>query len=105
VRLLLILAVIVFGANFIVWRMISRVVGGGGTGAAPAKAIVGRRNEGPQICTEVDVVYTWVNGSDPAHKELLRQYGKSWDAGFRDYGQPAHTRVVSCSLFTPTSVH
>jgi hypothetical protein len=34
----------------------------------------------------VDVVYTWVNGSDPEHKALLKQYGRNWDAGFRDYG-------------------
>jgi len=38
------------------------------------------------VCTSVDVVYTWVNGSDPAHIALLKQYNKKWDAGFRDYG-------------------
>jgi len=40
----------------------------------------------PEFCSSVDVVYTWVNGSDPAHKKLLREYGKNWDGGYRDYG-------------------
>lgn len=46
------------------------------------------RWEGDQICSTVDVVYTWVNGSDPAHKAEMRKYGGGggWDGGYRDYG-------------------
>ena len=43
--------------------------------------------QGDQICSSVDVVYTWVNGSDPQHKEAMRKYGGGgWDGGYRDYG-------------------
>ena len=42
---------------------------------------------GAQICSTVDVVYTWVNGSDPAHRaEMRRHGGGGWDGGYRDYG-------------------
>ena len=45
------------------------------------------RWDGEQICSTVDVVYTWVNGSDPAHKAEMRKYGGGgWDGGYRDYG-------------------
>lgn len=44
------------------------------------------KNRADETCPYVDVVYTWVNGSDPAHKALLKQYNKKWDAGFREYG-------------------
>ncbi|KAH3764480.1 sugar phosphotransferase [Pelomyxa schiedti] len=39
-------------------------------------------------CDVVDVVYTWVNGSDPAHKKLKTKYigANYFDSGFRDYG-------------------
>ncbi|KAH3764412.1 sugar phosphotransferase [Pelomyxa schiedti] len=38
------------------------------------------------VCTAVDVVYTWVNGSDPAHQASLKLFNRKWDAGFREYG-------------------
>jgi len=45
------------------------------------------KDEKPEFCSSVDVVYTWVNGSDPAHRELLKKYGRGgWDGGYRDYG-------------------
>ncbi|KAH3757246.1 sugar phosphotransferase [Pelomyxa schiedti] len=37
-------------------------------------------------CDVVDVVYTWVNGSDPEHTKLRKQYGSNWDGGYREYG-------------------
>ena len=43
--------------------------------AAPTKA-----------CTAVDVVFTWVNGSAPAHRAQLAAHGYAWDGGYRDYG-------------------
>jgi len=52
----------------------------------PASKPTGRW-EGDQICSSVDVVYTWVNGSDPKHREAMRKYGGGgWDGGYRDYG-------------------
>ena len=41
---------------------------------------------GAQLCTEVDVVYLWVNGSDPAHRREMARYGYGWAGGYRDYG-------------------
>ena len=41
---------------------------------------------GAQLCTAVDVVYLWVNGSDPAHRRARARYGLGWDGGYRDYG-------------------
>ena len=41
---------------------------------------------GAQLCTEVDVVYLWVNGSDPAHRREMLRHGYGWDGGYRDYG-------------------
>ena len=52
----------------------------------PHKIVESKANTGPQICTAVDVVYTWVNGTDPEHKKLLKKFGKSWDGGYREYG-------------------
>ncbi|KAH3732348.1 Stealth protein CR1, conserved region 1 [Pelomyxa schiedti] len=37
-------------------------------------------------CDVVDIVYTWVNGSDPAHKKSKESFGGAWDGGYRDYG-------------------
>jgi len=40
-----------------------------------------------EFCSSVDVVYTWVNGSDPEHRKLLYDFGRlGWDGGYRDYG-------------------
>ncbi|KAH3745132.1 Stealth protein CR4, conserved region 4 [Pelomyxa schiedti] len=40
-----------------------------------------------ELCDTVDVVYTWVNGSDPAHLRSFTLYGKgSNPRAFRDYG-------------------
>ena len=48
--------------------------------------------DGPRLaCGEVDVVYTWVNGSDPRHLRTLRRFGKDGRdrepsaSRFRDY--------------------
>ena len=41
---------------------------------------------GEQLCTEVDVVYLWVNGSEPEHRAQLARFGYEWEGGFRDYG-------------------
>ena len=57
-----------------------------GTLQPPHKVVENKPNTGPQICTDVDVVYTWVNGTDPVHKQQLRSYGKDWDGGYREYG-------------------
>ncbi|KAH3756810.1 sugar phosphotransferase [Pelomyxa schiedti] len=70
-------------------------------GAGGAAVIVGGRadedddggDEGGsaarEACDVVDVVYTWVNGSDPAHEKLLASHknvGSAWKIMFRDYG-------------------
>jgi len=39
-----------------------------------------------RICTSVDVVYLWVNGSDPAQQKAMHEHGIYWDGGYRDYG-------------------
>ena len=53
----------------------------------PQRARGHGRWDGDQICSTVDVVYTWVNGSDPEHKREMRKYGGGgWDGGYRDYG-------------------
>lgn len=65
----------------------ANVIAGVGNGTAGLEKVVeSTPNKGPQICTAVDVVYTWVNGTDPEHKALLKKYGKSWDGGYREYG-------------------
>ncbi|KAH3767247.1 sugar phosphotransferase [Pelomyxa schiedti] len=56
--------------------------------------------EQPDICTEVDVVYTWVNGSDPAHSALLKKYNKKWDGGYREYGVLKYS-IRSIEKFMP----
>lgn len=54
-----------------------------------------------QICTEVDVVYTWVNGSDPVHKKTMTKYGGGdWDGGYRDYGVIRYS-IRSVEKFMP----
>lgn len=50
------------------------------------KVIENKPNSGRQICTAVDVVYTWVNGTDPKHRKSMKEYGKVWDGGYREYG-------------------
>ena len=39
-----------------------------------------------KVCTKVDVVYLWVNGSDPAQQAAMHEHGIYWDGGYRDYG-------------------
>lgn len=54
-----------------------------------------------QVCTEVDVVYTWVNGSDPVHKAAIKKYGGGgWDGGYRDYGVIRYS-IRSVEKFMP----
>ena len=57
-------------------------------GLAPTKwsEVRIKKETSGQICSVVDVVYLWVNGSDPMQKELLNQYNIFWDGGYREYG-------------------
>jgi len=46
-----------------------------------------KRKTKPLCNGPVDVLFTWVNGSDPDHKAQMRKYGGGgWDGGYRDYG-------------------
>jgi len=59
------------------------------------------RWKGEQICSSVDVVYTWVNGSDPAHVASRIKYGMGrWDSGYREYGVLKYS-VRSVFAFMP----
>lgn len=57
----------------------------------------------PKHCTDVDVVFTWVNGTDPQHIALLGRYVKnpqSLGILFRDYGM-LRFGVRSIEKFVP----
>eukprot|EP01105_Mastigella_eilhardi_P027902 TRINITY_DN8868_c0_g1_i1.p1 TRINITY_DN8868_c0_g1~~TRINITY_DN8868_c0_g1_i1.p1 ORF type:complete len:366 (-),score=95.11 TRINITY_DN8868_c0_g1_i1:19-1116(-) len=74
--------------NLFVWRALSS--GRADTPPAPS----GPAQQPPPVnssaltpCSAVDVVYTWVNGSDPQHIEKMRKFtGYPWAGGYRDYG-------------------
>ena len=45
-----------------------------------------KKQHSGQICSKVDVVYTWVNGSSPEQREIMKKFNVNWEGGFRDYG-------------------
>ena len=79
---------IIFGASmlFTLWTIWVFGLDSGAIGGPPVKTVVNRKLQGEQICTDVDVVFTWVNGSDPEHRAKMKEYGYKWDGGYRDYG-------------------
>ena len=57
----------------------------------------------PDYCPNVDVVFTWVNGTDPKQFALLSKYvknPKSLNIMFRDYGM-LRFGIRSVEKFTP----
>jgi len=52
---------------------------GGSTASKPARSGPGPPNTRPKL-QPIDVVYTWVNGSDPNFKRSLKKQGGKWDA-------------------------
>ena len=99
---------IVFVLNFSSWTILTQnantVDGTRGEDAGAKNANAPFTKPPPsktQVCTEVDVVYTWVNGSDPVHRKLMTKYGGGgWDGGYRDYGVIRYS-IRSVEKFMP----
>lgn len=98
---------IVFVLNFTVWTILTQdanTIDNAQEAGAKKKEVISvpmKVSKEGQVCTEVDVVYTWVNGSDPVHKETLKKYGGGgWDGGYRDYGVIRYS-IRSVEKFMP----
>eukprot|EP00727_Mastigamoeba_balamuthi_P004961 m51a1_g14463 hypothetical protein (371) ;mRNA; f:662529-663990 len=106
VKCLAVVAAGFFALHFVVWQLLVSMEDPNATtdGTGARRQITVKHNDGEQICHTVDVVYTWVNGSDPAHKALLKQYGRTWDAGYRDYNVMRYS-IRSVEKFMPWIRH
>ena len=77
-------AVAGLGLLGLLWTVWAVAVRGADNAVPRRRALAPRAPDA--ACAAVDVVFTWVNGSAPAHRAQLAQHGYAWDGGYRDYG-------------------
>ena len=73
------------------------------TGATPGRSLPQKTRSQPDYCSNVDAVFTWVNGTDPQQLKLLGKYVKNpqrLNIMYRDYGM-LRFGIRSIEKFTP----